>query len=66
MYRGGIHPNPGEGVKIQLSDSSFANCTMENIEGGTKSCPTNWYGRADENFCFKVDLRQVTNNEAVR
>jgi hypothetical protein len=39
---------------------------MENIEGGTTSCPDGWYGSMDRNFCFKVNLQAVNNEEACR
>jgi hypothetical protein len=30
------------------------------------SCPTGWYGNADKEFCFKMNLQQVDNDEACR
>jgi hypothetical protein len=39
---------------------------MENIYAGTASCPVGWHGKADDQFCFKVVLDKVSNEEACR
>ena len=63
---GNIHPEPGKPVTIKLLSGSLKNCTMENILGGTKSCPVGWYGNADQEFCFQVQQGRVSNEEACR
>ena len=39
----GIHPEPGLPVQILLTTNQVTNCSIENINAGTKSCPKGWY-----------------------
>jgi hypothetical protein len=66
MTSGGLHPEAGNPVTLTLKDGKSVNCSMENIYGGTNSCPRGWYGKADAKFCFKVFNRPETNVEACR
>ena len=63
---GSVKPEPGKPVTILLTTNQTVNCSMENIEGGTTSCPDGWYGSMDRNFCFKVNMKPVNNEEACR
>ena len=66
MIRGGIHPEPGKPLTLTLTDSSSANCSMENIYGASNACPRGWNGNADRQFCFKVFTKPETNEDACR
>ena len=63
---GKIHPEPGKPVKLVLSDGSKVDCSMEDIYRTGSSCPDGWYGVASSEFCFKINLKPVTNEEASR
>ena len=66
MTHGGIRANPGEPLQLLMSDSKYKNCTLENLHDNTEVCPTGWLGKADDEFCLKVNTDQVTNDEASR
>jgi hypothetical protein len=63
---GKIHPEPGKPVQLVFKDGSAANCSIENLNRVTQSCPTGWYGNAVSEFCFQVNLQRVDNREACR
>ncbi|TRY71799.1 hypothetical protein TCAL_10551, partial [Tigriopus californicus] len=63
---GALQPNDGQPMKLLLEDGTFVNCSKENMDGGSLSCPKGWYGNADNGFCFQVHLDMVSNIEASR
>ena len=66
MYTGAIHPNPGENVTLLKEDGNTLECYMENMYGNSNACPTGWYGKADDEMCFKVNTERHTNEESAR
>ena len=64
LVRGGIRPNPGQGVTLLLNNDNKVECKMENIHDATSFCPVGMYGIFPK--CFTVHHEYVDNKEAAR
>lgn len=61
---GGFIKSSANPVTITTAGGSTEDCTFENIFGQSASCPKGWFGKADDEACYKVETKAVSNQEA--